>query len=109
MTIKKGLRRYWTTEVWNGITVLADLNDMIEGKPMTKQNTKPAPFTSVGGYPLAYTDDCDILCPDCMWHDENKDGSFVGFINYECEHLYCDECGWHIQCAYPSEVEAGRD
>lgn len=94
-----------THAIWNGISVLVPLQNMIDGKQMTNENTEPCLFTSVGGYPLAYAGDGECLCPDCMHRDGNEEQSFVAFINFEDQSLYCDECGYHIECAYPLDEE----
>ncbi len=104
-------RIIWSRETWNGITVLANTQDIVDGKPLTRENTRPVRHSFIGGYPIAYHDlsgIVDTLCPDCMHRDGNEDGTFEAFINYECEWLHCEECGIQIEYAYPSE-EAGRD
>ena len=60
-------------------------------------NQKPA-FAFPGGYPMYYLDLTNsTLCAPCASEEEGE--TFSG-INWEDDHMYCDECNTHIESAY---------
>jgi len=72
---------------------------------MTAEN-RARRYTSVGGYPLFYVSRCnDALCADCVDQlaEEDSDAVTTPAINWEDNHLYCDECSTKIESAYPGE------
>lgn len=63
-------------------------------------------YSKLGGYPIFYIHmkTNTVVCPSCAGltvKDEEEDAEdFTPEVNYENEHLYCDQCGDQIESAY---------
>ena len=74
--------------------------------PFLFDSTTVRKFTKVGGYPMFYLDeDNSSVCAECVQEQVNSGFSFcpeivAACVNYEDEHLACDECSSQIECAY---------
>lgn len=58
-----------------------------------------------GGYPIFYTHKSGTaVCPPCadltVRDEEEEEDDFTPEVNYENEHLHCDQCGEQIESAY---------
>lgn len=57
-------------------------------------------FTSIGSYPLVYTDGDAVFCADCA-NDTDKTLALNNVaVHWEGAPLSCDECGDEIESAY---------
>lgn len=61
-----------------------------------------------GMYPLYYVDIWGhLICPTCAnIADKDIDSGVARYeVNWECTHLYCDDCGAKIESAYGEDEE----
>lgn len=70
--------------------------------------TSAADFPSYawpGGYPVFYyTDNYDVLCPECARKTDEFDEEITGMeANWEDPDLYCHHCSGRIESAYAEE------
>ena len=77
--------------------------------PRDDDNTLAA-HTWPGGYPIFYLDQYNsVNCPECANEHEKNGFDFdvitAADINYEDEHLHCEECNKPIQSAYGNGKE----
>lgn len=58
-------------------------------------------FAWPGGYPIAYLGaDDSVLCPYCATIARDQGETVTGFINWEGDALYCEECNDCVASAY---------
>lgn len=64
-------------------------------------------YTSIGCYPLFYlTEYSEVLCAKCATAHVKQGHMLEAYdINYENDHMYCDECGVYIESAYGEDEE----
>lgn len=65
-------------------------------------------YSGLGGYPIIFVDNCDVLCADCAKHRfimENR--PITMDVYWEGQMLECEDCGCIIESAYgdPDEWE----
>lgn len=75
--------------------------------PFLFDSTTVRKYTTAGAYPLFYLDgDDSIICADCVQEqvDDGEDALCSPVVacgvNYEDEHMHCNECSAQIECAY---------
>ena len=87
----------------NGVTIMRSYEHDEENKEVTIE-IEARNYTSIGSYPIFYIGKSthEIFCPCCALE---ADQEMIGEINYEIEHLYCDDCQKLIEAAYIDSEE----
>jgi hypothetical protein len=57
-------------------------------------------YSSIGGYPLYYSDGHRALCPDCALEEHDEEGAeHTQHTNWDNESLYCYTCSEQLEAA----------